>query len=769
MTQPLLSKGALLNSGRYRIDDVLGQGGFGVVYLATHLELQAQVAIKATADTDPSARQAFLDEARLLSRLRHDHLPRVTDFFIEGPQPYLVMDYIAGKDLDQVLTERGGPTTEAEALAWIVQVLDALAYLHRQAPPIVHRDIKPGNIRIAAHGTVYLVDFGIAKVGDGGTHTQMASRAVSPPFSPPEQYGGALRTGAYSDVYALGATLYVLLTGALPPESVARHAGAPIPPPRQINPQISARTEQVMLIAMDMQAGARYPSAKEFLAALTLSADSPSPTGTQVVQGQPCPHCHKPPVTPNAPFCHACGGPILLPFPTLSRMLGDPAALEATCDQAWQDALKHLQSGLLLRWLDAYQQQDRIRRLQEAQSHSTGDPDAILEAFLRPNPPHDLGADRSMLDFGTCTLEARPHMALTIQRRQPGYMFGSIQAEARWLKLSTQAIRLRPHEATMVCNVSVDLTQLATNDAQQSYTSAIVVTTNRGNLRLPVQITVSNPPQPRVQPPAVQLGRIESQRRVDGSVAMINEGGGTITGTVRAEQPWLTVEAQNARFALGYYQQATVHFGVTTEQLTPRGPHRGTLVWETDQGMFVTDVQLEVTPPYAVEPGDPTTVIRQAADLLNLCDCEPRRGIDHWERGCTWVQNGRIAAALRFLAQEALAQQVEVCARLPDANIGLERVLRVLGAKPARAYKDNSGDLVKQITGLFNRKPPMVEYAILNTSKRGYLHGYVHPLAPWLRVPEPRFGCKPGEESIIKIYPDYTQRAFGDLFEPVIE
>jgi hypothetical protein len=185
--------------------------------------------------------------------------------------------------------------------------------------------------------------------------------------------------------------------------------------------------------------------------------------------------------------------------------------------------------------------------------------------------------------------------------------------------------------------------------------------------------------------------------------------------------------------------------------------------------MFVTDVHLEVTPPYAMEPGDPTSMIRQPADLISLCDSEPRRGIDHWERGCAWMQNGRIADALRFLAQEALAQQAEAAARLPDPNIGLEHVLRALGAKPARAYKDNSGDLVKQITGLFNRKPPMVEYAILNTSRRGYLHGYIHPLAPWLRVPEPRFGCKPGEESIVKIYPDYSQRAFGDLFEPVIE
>jgi serine/threonine protein kinase len=492
MTQSFPPKGTALNGGRYRIDEVLGQGGFGSVYLAVHIELQAQVAIKATADTDPGARQAFLEEARLLSRLRHDHLPRVTDFFIEGQQPYLVMDYIAGKDLDQVLAERGGAIAEVEALAWMAQVLDALAYLHRQVPPIVHRDVKPGNIRIAANGIVYLVDFGIAKVGDGGTHTQMAARAISPPFSPPEQYGGALRTGAYSDVYALGATLYVLLTGALPPESVARSAGVPLPPPRQINPQISARTEQIIITAMDMQPGARYLGAKEFLAALSQPADAPGMLSTQVIQGQPCPNCGKPPVTPNAPFCHACGGPILLPFSAIGRMLGDPSALEATCDQDWQGALKHLQSGLLLRWLGAYGLQDRIRRLQEAQACTPGDPDAIMEALLRPNPPRGLGVDRSALDFGTCTLESRPHLALTIQRRHPGYIYGSIQAEHRWITLSTSAIRLRPHETTLVCNVGIDLTQLSTSDAQQSYASAVVVMTNHGNLRLPVQITVGN-------------------------------------------------------------------------------------------------------------------------------------------------------------------------------------------------------------------------------------------------------------------------------------
>jgi hypothetical protein len=326
-----------------------------------------------------------------------------------------------------------------------------------------------------------------------------------------------------------------------------------------------------------------------------------------------------------------------------------------------------------------------------------------------------------------------------------------------------------PSEVSTALAVAVDLNLLTTSEARHAYTSAVVINTNHGSLRVPVRIAVSNPPRPRFQPPAVHLGKVESLRRANGSIAIINEGGGMIAGTVRAEQSWLTVEAQQARFALGYYQHATVNFGVTTEHLSPKGSHRGTLVWETDQGIFVTDIHVDVTPPYAVDPGDPATAIKQPADLVKLCDSEPRRAVNYWERGRAWLRAGRIADALRFFDEEELARQIEEYAGLPDANIGLERTLRALGARPARDYRDNSSAVIRQITGLLSRKPPVVEYAILNTSKRGYLHGYVRSLASWIAVPEPRFGCLPGEEAVVKLYPDYKQRGFGELIETMIE
>jgi hypothetical protein len=545
----------------------------------------------------------------------------------------------------------------------------------------------------------------------------------------------------------------------LPPEAIIRQTGVPLLSLRQLNPAVGSHTEQIIVQALELRTSARHPSAKEFLEALI----------TPMVQGRPCPKCGKPPVTPNAPFCHACGAPILLLFTSIGRQIDDPAALEDTCDRAWQDALKHLQSGLLMRWLSSYNQPELITRLQEAQSRYQGDPEAILEAFVRPHPPQDLAADRKVLDFGACALDAAPSLTITLQRPSPGYTHGTAHAEKPWVTLSTQTIRLHSVAASATLVIGVDLAQLASGDAQRRYSSAVVISTNRGSLRLPVEIVVSNPPRPRIQPSVVQLGKIESLRRTSGSVAIVNEGGGVISGIVRAEQPWLTVEAQNAQFSLGYYQHATVHFSVTTEQLTPRGSHRGTLVWETDQGGFITDVYIDVTIPYAVEPSDTTTAIRQIADLVKLCDHEARRGANNWERGCSWLRNGRITAALLFLGEDVLARRIEEYAQESDVNVGLERGLRALGARPAQDYKDNSGEVIRQITGIFSRKPPVVEYAILNTSKRGYLHGFVRPLANWIGIPEPRFGCMPGEESIVKLYPDYKQRAFGDLFEAVVE
>ncbi len=279
--------GQVLNN-RYRIEALLGQGGFGAVYQATDLNMSASlnvqysVAIKENLDASSEAQamgisRQFQREAALLLKLRHASLPRVSDaFFIPGQGQYLVMDLIEGQDLQHIL-DQGGPLDEAHAVAWMSQVLDALAYLHSQNPPIIHRDLKPANIRITPDGRAVLVDFGIAKLYDPRLLTTSGARAVTPGYSPWEQYGQG-GTDARSDVYAAGATLYTLLTGQQPPESIALMGGAAqLLPPRQLNSRLSPQIEAVILKAMTTHPTDRYSDGGQMRAALQ-PATYPLPT-----------------------------------------------------------------------------------------------------------------------------------------------------------------------------------------------------------------------------------------------------------------------------------------------------------------------------------------------------------------------------------------------------------------------------------------------------------------------------------------------------------
>ncbi len=263
---PLTTGTILMN--RYYIEALLGQGGMGAVYRAVDQNLNLRVAVKENLDASPGAQKQFGVEASLLARLSHPNLPRVTDhFFIPNQGQYLVMDYIEGEDLDEMV-KRLGVVQEEWAVSWLRQVCDALSYLHRQSPPIIHRDIKPGNIRVTPNGQAFLVDFGIAKLYDPVLATTLGAKAVTPGFSAPEQYGGGL-TDVRSDVYSLGATLYTALTGQTLPESVQRMVGAAsIRLPRQLNPQIAPQTESAILRAIEVATDRRFQTAAEFRAAL---------------------------------------------------------------------------------------------------------------------------------------------------------------------------------------------------------------------------------------------------------------------------------------------------------------------------------------------------------------------------------------------------------------------------------------------------------------------------------------------------------------------
>lgn len=244
---------------RYRIVRHIAGGGMGNVYQATDERLGHTVALKQLLLTDPAAQHAFEREAKLLAPLHHPAIPTVSDYFSDPAGQFLVMRYIPGDDLGTMLQQRGQPFAVADGLRWADQLLDVLAYLHKQG--IIHRDIKPQNLKLDSEGTLMLLDFGIAK------HTGNSSMlAATPGYAPIEQLQG-LGTDPRSDLYALGATLYSLLTAWQPPSSVTRLVATsqqqpdPLVPAHQRNPQVPPAVSAVLLHALAIHAPHRPPDA----------------------------------------------------------------------------------------------------------------------------------------------------------------------------------------------------------------------------------------------------------------------------------------------------------------------------------------------------------------------------------------------------------------------------------------------------------------------------------------------------------------------------
>jgi DNA segregation ATPase FtsK/SpoIIIE, S-DNA-T family len=267
----MLTAGTILQ-GRYRVVGLLGQGGMGAVYEAVDYRLSRAVALKEMLVTEDELKRAFEREARLLANLHHPSLPRVTDHFTEGQEQYLVMDFIPGPDLKDLIGRRGGPFPAPDVLRWAGELLDALEYLHGHDPPVIHRDIKPANLKLAAKGTIVLLDFGLAK-GRAGLMPLPAESLSVPGYTPHyaalEQIQGE-RTGVRSDLYSLAATLYHLLTGVVPPDALKRATdvisgfAAPLVPANQVAPGVPPRVADALRRAMSLNPQARPASAAEF-------------------------------------------------------------------------------------------------------------------------------------------------------------------------------------------------------------------------------------------------------------------------------------------------------------------------------------------------------------------------------------------------------------------------------------------------------------------------------------------------------------------------
>jgi eukaryotic-like serine/threonine-protein kinase len=335
-----LERGTLLHK-RYRIVEILGQGGMGSVYRAVDENLGVEIALKENLFTTDEYSRQFRLEAVILANLRHPNLPRVSDHFVVGDQgQYLVMDFIDGEDLRQRM-ERLGTIAEDDAIMVGAAMCDALAYLHTRKPPILHRDIKPGNVKITPDGHIFLVDFGLAKVVQGTQATTTGARAMTPGYSPPEQYGTA-RTDPRTDIYSLGATLYATLCGIIPEDGLARAMdNAQLTPLRKRNPKVSRRLAAAIEKAMSVDPLDRYQTAEDFKKALLGSKSKTQQlTGNYTIV--------PPPDIPEVPAEHAVDEP---ESPRPKQLTGSATPLPVDEDKPFVPPTSRRRRATRLAWL----------------------------------------------------------------------------------------------------------------------------------------------------------------------------------------------------------------------------------------------------------------------------------------------------------------------------------------------------------------------------------------------------------------------------------
>lgn len=301
--------GTQLLGGAYTIGEKLGQGGFGITYLGHDASLARAVAIKEfflddgcrrqgttvvlggnlTATSYAQSKQKFLQEGQTLTRFNHPGIVRVFHAFGENNTAYIVMEYLRGNNLGDLLPKRGGQMGESEAVGYIQQVGEALEEVHRDN--ILHRDIKPDNIMVTNEDRVVLIDFGISRAFAAGKTKQM-TRFYTEGYAPLEQYGLQGKFGAFTDIYALGATLYHLLTGKVPVSATDRIQGVELQPVRDFNPTISTTVAQAIIQAMAIKAEERPQSVQAFLKMLK------GKTPTHNIKPKP-PQTPQPPKTPE--------------------------------------------------------------------------------------------------------------------------------------------------------------------------------------------------------------------------------------------------------------------------------------------------------------------------------------------------------------------------------------------------------------------------------------------------------------------------------------
>lgn len=789
---PPLSAGDALARGQYTIERLLGGGGFGYVYLARDRQGQ-HFAIKQCTELDAEAVMQFGQELAMLKQLAgiSSYFPKVYEEFAEalpGAMPnspkytFAVMEFVPGQTLEGLiegrLNRRQGPFPETEAMVWIAQLLDALDHAHQRN--IIHRDVKPANIMVSPDGKhIKIIDVGIAKIGGQGTKTQSGATAVSPGFSPPEQYAKAAgKTDRFTDIYAVGATLYALLTGVIPVEAPARISGVQtLTPPRQLNPALSARIEDVILRAMEMDVTRRYQRAGDMLAALQ---------GKAVTAPIPCPNCGATNQT-AARFCLKCGAPLQAPSLTLAGMqvqrLDD---LIQACERGWADVVGQLMVGGIDQWLQGQgaSGQAWLAALNAARSQHPRDPNLQLDAFLRQvapqRTPAQLRIQPAQLPVISVEQGASASLTFEVVNAGQGYLTATLTCADPWLSVQPATFNAPGGSAQQV-QVIVDAAQLAGSRSGKSYAASLQVKSNGGDTTLLCTVSVTAAPRLNVQPLQVDFGAVAFGQTTARTIQVANDGIGVLSAGIRASDTWLQTPTSTINVPGRGRESLTIQ--VNPRELNVRGRHTGELIVDAGaEGGATVQITVTVDGPFypSVEPAP----LEDVPALVAWCD-------KHWQRGTQLLRRGELHAAARYLGEPArggwsrrstepwaaVLSKVQQAASERDANIGLEQALRALGAAPP-TFVTNWREVERQLgLGLLPdlrwmtpwwQGPAQVVLRIKNTG-RGYLYGQVTALARWLVVDAPHFGCFAGQEAAIPIRVAKKQRTLSGLAPELLE
>lgn len=441
----------LISTGDYTLHERLGTGGFAEVYLAEDHRTGRRVALKRLLQEiahNSELVRRFQSVAEHTQALKHPNIITVYGYEIVEERPAIVMEYIPGRSLRQILKERGSLPVE-EALDIAIQLCDALIYAHDNG--FIHRDVKPDNILITPENVIKLGDFDIAKVTTSSTFTRVGSRIGTPYYMSPEQIRGQRDIDPRSDVFSMGTVLYEMLTGEVP----VGHFGHP----SESRPDLPRRLGSVVLKALARDRGARYATIRELRDAL---AGTPE---TRRAQRQPFHFRNR-----------------RQPAQTIDDLV-------ELCETDWESARWHLLEGHFSRWLQAANPElaDQAARLLTEEP----DPDLALERLLHhldptlPDPVLSVDPEFE-IDLGEMAAEEVRHHVIEVSNPSRGYLVGSAQSDQPWLEVSPAEFRLKEGEALELTLSARALAALGDHSGQ------IILQSNGGTVNVPVCLCTAN-------------------------------------------------------------------------------------------------------------------------------------------------------------------------------------------------------------------------------------------------------------------------------------